>query len=176
MLKTPHTSLFEDQRRALTGRRSLSVWPARSRSGLRWFKYIVEDAGRAESVHFHKDVFLTRRRPPLRPRCLLRVLYRALDGGGRLAAESGRLFLLGLLGVARAALGLAERADGRVAVDLLVARQARLHRRRLLPASRTHFTGHHRYVWDVPGLLCHLCIQENNKDFWHNQRTVLVIY
>lgn len=47
------------------------------------------------------------------------------------------LFLLGLLGVARAALGLAERADGRVAVDLLVARQARLHRRRLLPAH-TH--------------------------------------
>lgn len=49
-----------------------------------------------------------------------------------------RLFLLGLLGVARAALGLAQRADGRVAVDLLVARQARLHRRRLLSAPHTY--------------------------------------
>lgn len=56
-------------------------------------------------------------------------------------AREAALLLLGLLGVARARLGLAQRADGRVAVDLLVARQARLHRRRLLPADTTerHF-------------------------------------
>lgn len=45
------------------------------------------------------------------------------------------LFLLGFLGVAAAGLGLAERADGRVAVDLLVARQARLHGGRLLSVN-----------------------------------------
>lgn len=56
------------------------------------------------------------------------------------------LLLLGLLGVPAAGLGLAERADGRVAVDLLVAGQARLHRRRLLSAvlrvtcKETHIT------------------------------------
>lgn len=41
--------------------------------------------------------------------------------------------LLGLLGVSRSRLGLAERAYRGVPVYLLVARQARLHRWRLLP-------------------------------------------
>lgn len=63
------------------------------------------------------------------------------QGGGQRAGGlkwcgRGPLFFLGFLRVPWATLGLAERADGRVAVDLLVARQARLHRRRLLPAGR----------------------------------------
>ena len=45
---------------------------------------------------------------------------------------SASVLLLGLLGVAATGLGLAERADGRITVNLLVAGQAGLHRRRLL--------------------------------------------
>lgn len=63
------------------------------------------------------------------------------------------LFLLGLLGVPGAALGLAERADGRVAVDLLVARQARLHGRRLLPAD-TPLSDHAHSTDGARPLLC----------------------
>ena len=58
------------------------------------------------------------------------------------------VLLLGLLGVAAARLGLAERTDGRVAVDLLVARQTRLHRRRLLPAGQRRTW---RQRWRAPG-------------------------
>ena len=46
--------------------------------------------------------------------------------------ESEHALLLGLLGVPGPGLGLAERTDGSVPVDLLVAGQAALHRRRLL--------------------------------------------
>ena len=46
------------------------------------------------------------------------------------------VLLLWLLRVTRPALGLAERADGGVAVYLLVAAEARLHGGRLLPRTK----------------------------------------
>ena len=57
----------------------------------------------------------------------------ANDVSGR---HSHLLLLLGLLGVPGPGLGLAEGADGGVAMDLLVAGEAGLHRRRLLSGNK----------------------------------------
>lgn len=56
--------------------------------------------------------------------------------------------LFRLFGVAGATLGLAQWADGCVAVDLLMARQAALHGRRLLPIKNGKFKINIRYERD----------------------------
>lgn len=75
-----------------------------------------------------------------------------LGPGGGEGERARSLFLLGLLGVPRATLGLAERTDGRIAVYLLVARQTRLHRRGLLSAGIINTQYSINKNWPVPSV------------------------